>query len=80
LREPSADVIPPLGMEQYEAYVWYFPYVNERLHALAARHPEVVLADWKSVSNRAGLTYDAFHLTDSGIDLMIDVVRDAGRL
>jgi peptidoglycan/LPS O-acetylase OafA/YrhL len=80
LREPSADVIPPQGMAQYEAYVWYFPYVNERLHALAARHREVILADWAAVSNRAGLTYDAMHLTGSGIDLMIDVVRDAGRL
>ncbi len=80
LREPTADVIPPLGMAQYEAYVWYFPYVNERLHALAARHREVILADWAAVSNQAGLTYDAMHLTDSGIDLMIDVVRDAGRL
>ena len=80
LREPSAGVIPPLGMAQYEAYVWYFPYVNERLHALAARHPEVILADWTAVSNQAGLTYDAFHLTPRGIDLMIDVIRDAGKL
>jgi hypothetical protein len=78
LREPSADVIPPLGMSQYEAYVWYFPYVNERLHALAARHPEVILADWAAVSNQGGLTYDAFHLTERGIDLMVDVIRDAG--
>jgi peptidoglycan/LPS O-acetylase OafA/YrhL len=80
LREPSAEVIPPLGMAQYDAYVWYFPYVNERLHALAAHHQQVILADWAAVSNEAGLTYDAFHLTDRGIDLMIDVIRDAGKL
>jgi peptidoglycan/LPS O-acetylase OafA/YrhL len=80
LREPSQSVIPPAGMAQYQAYVWYFPYVNERLRALSARNPEVILADWAAVSNQSGLTYDAFHLTARGIDLMIAVIRDAGDL
>ncbi|MET0324993.1 MAG: acyltransferase family protein, partial [Ilumatobacteraceae bacterium] len=78
LREPSESVIPPEGRNQYEAYVWYFPYVNERLDVLVTRHPDVVLADWAAVSNESGLTYDAMHLTSSGIRLMIDTIRQAG--
>jgi peptidoglycan/LPS O-acetylase OafA/YrhL len=80
LREPSADVIPPAGRKQYEAYVWYFPYVNERLRLLPQRHPEVVLADWAAVSNQKGLTYDAMHLTKTGTRLMIDTIRSAGAI
>jgi peptidoglycan/LPS O-acetylase OafA/YrhL len=78
LREPSQDVIPPEGREQYRLYIWYFPYVNERLRLIPERHPSVILADWAAVSNQAGLTYDAMHLTRSGIRLMIDTVRAAG--
>ncbi|MET0144535.1 MAG: acyltransferase family protein [Ilumatobacteraceae bacterium] len=78
LREPSESVIPPEGRKQYQLYVWYFPYVNERLRLLPERHPDVVLADWAAVSNDAGLTYDAMHLTASGIRLMIDTIRTAG--
>ena len=78
LREPSAAVIPPEGREQFERFVWYFPYVNERLDALVARHPEIVLADWAAVSDAPGLTYDAMHLTSDGIRLMIDTIRQAG--
>ena len=80
LREPSESVIPPEGRQQYQQYVWYFPYVNERLDALVARHPEVVLADWAAVSNEAGLTYDAMHLTSDGIRRMIDTIRTAGAI
>ena len=77
LREPSAAVIPPEGREQFERFVWYFPYVNERLDALVVRHPEIVLADWAAVSDAPGLTYDAMHLTSEGIRLMIDTIRQA---
>jgi peptidoglycan/LPS O-acetylase OafA/YrhL len=80
LREPSESVIPPEGRKQFEAYVWYFPYVNERLRLLPQRHPEVILADWAAVSNQAGLTYDAMHLTKPGIRLMIDTIRQAGAI
>jgi peptidoglycan/LPS O-acetylase OafA/YrhL len=80
LREPSEDVIPPEGRRQFQQFVWYFPYVNERLDALVARHPEVVLADWAAVSNEAELTYDAMHLTSRGIRLMIDTIRAAGSI
>jgi hypothetical protein len=67
-------------MKQFRAYVWYFPYVNERLRLLPQRHPDVVLADWAAVSNQKGLTYDAMHLTKSGTRLMIDTIRSAGGL
>ncbi len=78
LREPSESVIPPEGEKQYRLYVWYFPYVNERLRLLVERHPNVILADWAAVSNVSGLTYDAMHLTSSGTRLMIDTIRTAG--
>jgi hypothetical protein len=78
LREPSEDIIPPEGREQYRLYIWYFPYVNERLRLIPERHPDVILADWAAVSNQSGLTYDAMHLTRSGIRLMIDTIRTAG--
>ncbi len=80
LREPSEAVIPPEGRKQWDLYVWYFPYVNERLHELVKRHPEVTLADWAAVSNVEGVTYDAMHLTSSGTRLMIDTIRQAGGL
>ena len=41
LREPSESVIPPAGRKQFDAYVWYFPYVNEQLRLLPQRHPDV---------------------------------------
>jgi len=75
LREPSKEVIPPQGMDQYKRYVWYFPYVNERIHALRDRHPNVGLADWAAVSNNQGLTYDAIHLNSAGAPVMIAAIR-----
>ncbi|MGI8778230.1 MAG: acyltransferase family protein [Acidimicrobiales bacterium] len=75
LREPSKEVIPPEGMDQYKRYVWYFPYVNERLHALRDRHPNVGLADWAAVSNNQGLTYDAIHVNSAGTPVMIAAIR-----
>jgi peptidoglycan/LPS O-acetylase OafA/YrhL len=77
LREATADITPKLGRSQLGLYAWYFPYVNERLRALTARHPGLVLADWAAVSGRAGLTYDAIHLNPDGIRLMIDTIRTA---
>ena len=75
LREPSASVVPPLGKAQYDAYVWYFPYVNEQLHILQQRHPDLLLADWAAISNRPGVTYDAIHLNTAGAQLMINLIR-----
>ncbi|MFV0306652.1 MAG: acyltransferase family protein [Desertimonas sp.] len=77
LREPDADIIPAAGQSQYRQYLWYFPYVNERLRALPGRHRDVALADWTAVSNVSGLTYDAMHLTTSGAELMIQTIRAA---
>nr|MBA3606406.1 acyltransferase [Acidimicrobiia bacterium] len=75
---PDRSLVPEMGQRQYDLYLWYFPYVNERLDALVARHSDVVLADWAASSNQPGLTYDAMHLTGDGIRLMIDTVRSAG--
>jgi formylglycine-generating enzyme required for sulfatase activity len=51
--------------------------VNERLHALKQRHPEIALADWATAGRQGGLTYDAIHLNPRGAELMVDVVRAA---
>ena len=80
LREPSPANIPAMGREQERLYVWYFPYVNERLDLVPSRNPDTVLADWAGVSNTAGVTYDAIHLTDDGIRLMLGTILPAAGL
>ena len=79
LRELSAELLPNNGTAtmQYSKYSWYFPYVNERLRALKARHPELALADWVTAARQPGITYDAIHLNPKGAELMVDVVRMA---
>jgi peptidoglycan/LPS O-acetylase OafA/YrhL len=80
LNESDRSNVPEFGLEMYEQYNWYFPYVNERLRLLSQRHPDVILADWTAVSNTEGLMYDAMHLTGDGIRLMIDTIRTSGNL
>jgi hypothetical protein len=75
LREPSASVVPRAAKAEYNQSAWYFPYVNERLHALQQRHPDMLLADWAAISNRAGITYDSIHLNPDGAHLMTNLVR-----
>jgi peptidoglycan/LPS O-acetylase OafA/YrhL len=77
LREPTPDVVTERGKSQYELYAWFFPYVNERLHALVQRHPEITLADWSAVSDKPGLTYDLIHLSPAGAKLMTRTITDA---
>ena len=77
LREPTPDTVPAKAVKELSQYSWYFPYVNERLRALAERHPEVALADWTSVSNQNGITYDSIHLNDTGAKMMADVIAAA---
>ena len=75
LREASRPDVPPGGRGQHATYAWYFPYVNERLHRLDRRHGDVVLADWAEISNRPGITYDAFHLDPDGALLYSRLIR-----
>jgi hypothetical protein len=75
LREPSASVVPRLAKAEFNSAAWYFPYVNERLHALQQRHPDLLLADWAAISNRPGITYDTIHLNPDGARLMTNLVR-----
>jgi peptidoglycan/LPS O-acetylase OafA/YrhL len=77
LREPSAELVTDAGRDQYERYAWFFPYVNERLRALAQRHPELLIADWQAVSNRSDLTKDLIHLSPAGVSLMTEMVTRA---
>jgi lysophospholipase L1-like esterase len=50
--------------------------VNDQLAAAAARHPNAVLVDWRSlVTSEAGLTTDdGFHLTANGAQRYADLV------
>jgi hypothetical protein len=77
LREPRPSFLTPTGRSELHLYSWYFPYANERLHALDRRRTDVVLADWAAVSRRPGLTYDSIHLTAKGGILMGRTVRAA---
>jgi hypothetical protein len=77
LRTVDEGNIPEGSRGQYEKYNWYFPYVNERLDALAERHPDIALADWAAVSNKSGLTYDSMHPNTEGSVLMADVIAAA---
>jgi len=83
LREPTPEVVTDAGRDQYERYAWFFPYVNERIRALAARHPELTIADWQAVANQPNLTKDLIHLSPMGVSLMTRTVTHAvlgGRL
>lgn len=77
LRDASRDHVPRDAWDQHATYAWYFPYVNERLRRLDRRHDEVVLADWAAVSDRSGITYDAFHLDPDGALLYARLIREA---
>jgi hypothetical protein len=50
--------------------------VNDQLAAAAARHPNAVLVDWRSlVTSEAGLTRDdGYHLTANGTERYADLV------
>jgi lysophospholipase L1-like esterase len=79
LRELTPELVTTGGvsMSQYRKYAWYFPYVNERLRAIKARHPEMALADWATAARKPGVTYDAIHLNPRGAELMVEVVKVA---
>jgi hypothetical protein len=77
LREPTPDIVTDRGRSQYGLYAWFFPYVNERLRALAERHPEIALADWRAVSDIPGVTYDLIHLSNPGVKLMTSTITAA---
>jgi hypothetical protein len=77
LRTVDEGNIPEGSRGQYEKYHWFFPYVNERLDALAQRHPDVALADWAAVANKPDLTYDSMHPNTEGSVLMANVIAAA---
>ncbi len=77
LREAGRAVIPSGALWQYDAYAWYFPYVNERLRRLDRERDDLVLAEWDRVSKRTGVTYDAIHLNPRGAELMARTIHDA---
>jgi hypothetical protein len=77
LRDPSPELVDDAGRDQYQRYAWFFPYVNEHIRALAARHPELAIADWQAVSNVPGITKDLIHLNPAGVTSMTYAVTRA---
>ena len=77
LRDAGRGVIPSGALWQFDAYAWYFPYVNERLRRLDRIRDDLVLAEWDRVSKRTGITYDAIHLNPRGAALMARTIRAA---
>jgi hypothetical protein len=77
LRHARRAVIPSNSLWQFDKYAWYFGYVNERLSMLDHEHDDLVRANWASVSNKPGLTYDAIHLNPRGGALMARTIRTA---
>jgi lysophospholipase L1-like esterase len=77
LREAGRGVIPSGALWQFDAYSWYFPYVNERLRRLDRARDDLVLAEWDRVSKRTGVTYDAIHLNPRGAGLMARTIQAA---
>ena len=51
LRDAGRGVIPSGALWQFDAYAWYFPYVNERLRRLDRARDDLVLAEWDRVSS-----------------------------
>jgi hypothetical protein len=77
LRHARRSVIPSNSLWQYRDYAWYFGYVNERLSVLDHKRDDLVRANWASVSNRPGITYDAIHLNPQGAALMARTIQSA---
>ena len=77
LREPDKRVTPRRWWVYLPHYAWYFPYVNERLTRVDRQNEDVVLANWKAVSDRRGLTHDAIHLNKRGAALMARTIERA---
>jgi hypothetical protein len=75
LREPTPKTVPRYAVRELSYYSWYFPYVNERLRRLDRRRNDVVLANWKRVGDRPGITYDSIHLNSRGGRLMARLIK-----
>ena len=75
LREPTRKTVPRYAVNELRYYSWYFPYVNERLRRLDRRRDDVVLANWKRVGDRPGITYDSIHLNSRGGKLMGRLIK-----
>ena len=76
LRDAGRGVIPSGALWQFDAYAWYFPYVNERLRRLDRARDDLVLAEWDRVSKRTGVTYDAI-VNPRGASLMARTIHAA---
>lgn len=77
LRQPTPATVPRRAVRELSQYSWYFPYTNERLRLLDARHDDLVLADWRRAGDRPGVTYDTIHLNERGGRLMARTIKTA---
>ncbi|MEO7398042.1 MAG: hypothetical protein ABIW84_05715 [Ilumatobacteraceae bacterium] len=79
LREIKQELVSASAWRQIQPYYFYFPTVNDHLRRAVARHPDLVLADWASISDQPGVTYDAIHLTASGAALYSTMIANLVR-
>lgn len=77
LRDAPASVIEPEDREQQASFGWYFPWVNRRLRTLDRERTDVVLADWATIGDKPGITYDAIHLDPDGAERYARMVKHA---
>ena len=79
LREVKPEYVSASAWRGAQPYFWYFPTVNDHLRAAAARHPDLILADWSAITDQPGLTYDAIHLNPTGARVYSSMLADLVR-
>jgi len=79
LREVKPDYVSASAWRGAQPYYWYFPTVNAHLRAAAARHPDLILADWSAITDQSGLTYDSIHLNPTGAGLYSSMLANLVR-
>jgi hypothetical protein len=76
-RDAPRPAIPRDSLSQHRSFAWYFPYVNDALLRLDAERTDMSLADWATIGDRPGITYDAIHLDSDGALLYSRMIRRA---
>ncbi|MEO6123262.1 MAG: hypothetical protein ABIR32_06095 [Ilumatobacteraceae bacterium] len=79
LREVKPEFITDSAWRQIQPYYFYFPRVNQHLRDAVQRHPNLMLADWASIADQPGLTYDAIHLNPTGASLYSSMLANLVR-
>jgi hypothetical protein len=77
LREVREEIVSASAWRRIQPFYWYFPVVNAELDRAVGRHPELTLIDWAVAADRPGVTTDAIHLNQTGVELYGSLIRRA---